>query len=300
MSDKSSSKSSSTDSGQTSSEHISIPKQVIDQFCKHSIRIGKLIRKGEYGAVFEGQFDNDFRAEPFFTATKAKVFKKAEPKNGTKFAVKFVDIGSREKLGVSGVTNGIKSEVQVLQTVKCEGVVHMWFALQLTQPDQWFVFLELADGNLQMHLHRVRKEKRKLSFRITKHWIRTLCQTLQYLHEQGISHNRLRSSNVLLFVRNAQTEQIDVKIADFVSVFFQNSKELEKYSEEERQWMFTDRLLEDLCDFWLLSTDLLIDTAFSSRAEATQAVAAIDRLIHSEGSTVDLFRTLLQSQTFIQ
>ena len=286
--------------GDSESDHLNIPKQITEQFSSQSVTIGKLIRRGEYGAVFEGQFGQRFKADEFFNSVKANVHKKGEPKLGKKFAVKFVDIGSREKLGVIGVTNGIKNEVEVLQRISCSGIVDFLFAIQMSKPDLWFLFFELADNNLQVFLHQKKQDKQKLNFRLTKHWIRTLGQTLQYLHEQGISHNRLRPSNVLIFVRNAQTQQIDVKLGDFVSAFSRNNKELEKYTPKEREWMLLDRSLEDLCDFWILSTDLLYDTSFSSTTENNAAFTAIDQLIHSDGTTVDQFRAFLRTQVFSQ
>ena len=135
-----------------------ISDETLKLFSSNNIEIGKLIRKGRYGALYDGQFGPQFEAKSFALNFKCDYFQgKCVPEKKQKFALKFIDIPVRQELGVQNVGEAVDKEVKALLNIQNSGVVELFCAISLSKKSQWFLFMELSDGNFQSFLKNKKK-----------------------------------------------------------------------------------------------------------------------------------------------
>ena len=273
-----------------------ISQKIIKDFSEYSVNIGELIRKGKYGAVYEGRFGSDFNAQKFGKEFKCESYhQKRCPKADEKFCLKYIDVPLRKQLGVEDADEAVVNETKALTAITNSGTVSLFFYLKLSGVDQWFLFMELADGNLQSLIKKKNRSKQKMDFNSTKTWIKSLTECLKSLHQNGISHGSIKSSNILFFSRNEDQKQIDLKIADFVLSHVTTEQQMKNQTIEEKQLM-EDRMDEDVFDIYFVFTEILNLTEFQSEDQKKTALDSIRGLITSEGNSVNLLNSLLNSK----
>ena len=253
-----------------------IDEKTIKSFAELDVTINRLIRKGEYGVIYEGQFGQKFIPNTFRSKFKCDDMQvKAFPKDKCKFAIKYVDIEIRTKLEVLEVKESVDREVSALMTIDHKNIVSLFCAIAMNNKKKWYLFMELSDGNLQSFMKRWRKSCKKISEHLVKCWVKKLGEALHYLQNRKITHGYIKSSNILVF--GTKEDQMDVKLADFV---FAKIETKDNVSVEQTQAL-EERMENDVIAISFVFTDLLAITSFDSSTNQKFATDSVHKLLNS-------------------
>ena len=131
----------------------------------------------------------------------AKVYLAVDVRNKLSYAAKAIRL-----IGRDNSASTIEREIRIMRTLHHENIVKLYEVLHDTQNDIVYLIMEYADCGSLQHLI---DSRIKFSDHDLASIFRQVLNGLIYLHEQGIVHQDIKPSNILLFSNGM------VKITDF-------------------------------------------------------------------------------------
>ncbi len=119
---------------------------------------------------------------------------------------------------------------------------------------------ELPHLNLQSFLKDNKQKSQQIDEMIAKKWIECLSSALKYLHEKGITHVNIKSSNMLLF-NAVDPKNSKIKFVHFITSLTISPEKLSQKNSSETI-AIEDHMNDDLLDLYFLFIEILSITYF--------------------------------------
>ncbi len=123
-------------------------------------------------------------------------------------------------------------------------------ALSLNLPQTTEV-TELPHLNLQSFLKDKKQKSQQIDEMTAKKLIKCLSSALKYLHEKGITHSNIKSSNIQLF-NAVDPKSSKIKFVDFMSSLTISHEKLNQKNDSETI-AIEDHMNDDLLDLYLVN-----------------------------------------------
>mmetsp|Transcript_71726 Transcript_71726/g.202861 ORF Transcript_71726/g.202861 Transcript_71726/m.202861 type:complete len:229 (-) Transcript_71726:25-711(-) len=102
---------------------------------------------------------------------------------------------------------GLKQEIEIMKEIDHRHVIRLYEYFQ--DPKEYFLVTELVEGG---ELFERIVKKSRYSELEARDCVKTILETMAFLHERGIVHRDLKPENLLL---TSKTDDADIKVADF-------------------------------------------------------------------------------------
>lgn len=148
-------------------------------------------------------FDEDFvMIKEIGKGSTSTVYLSEHIETRKQYAIKCIDKKTLRESS-SGINN-LKDEISILNSFDHQGIIKLFYVYE-SEEIVYLVTEYLFQGNLC----NVVKYDKKLKVEVARNYIRSLLETLHYIHSNGIIHRDLKLENLMIYGNN------QVKIIDF-------------------------------------------------------------------------------------
>lgn len=271
-----------------------IPVEHKELFSNFGIVINKIRSISRRATIFEGDYDSSFNIANI-SKLSDQVLAKAISIQSKRFAVKFINLMAHETDQKTEIMKSIENQKKVMFSCCHNGVVDIHLFVSFNN-SLFYFFMELADSDLRTYFKNNKKDKRKIEESRCKVWIKSLSETLLYLHEQQITHGNIKMRNILMFGAGRDQGDPSLKLSDF----FKSETHGPSVSIPIGKVKSTDALhFEDSCDsdvldLYFVFQRILDQTDFKQSDTYDEASAIVRQLITLEGDSRTLIKNMLQ------